>query len=340
MICNNVNNEKMKKIILLVSLTIASLGWSQENIIKFKADVTNKNGDIIFIKNGRIIVKEIKGDANGHFEASFEAKNGMYSLYDGAEYADLYLESGYDLQMKMDASQFDETIAYTGIGAAENNFLAKKNLSEAAYDWDEILGMNEADFNKAVGTKFAASLKEIENSKLDPDFIALQKKSIEGEEKGIKQYFAEKLAKAKFNNTASPSFEYENHAGGKAKLEDFKGKYVYIDVWATWCGPCRAEIPSLKMVEEKYHGKNIAFLSISVDTDKDHEKWETFVTEKQLGGVQLFADKNWTSDFIKYFEINSIPRFLLIDPTGKVVNADADRPSNPRLQKTLDALLK
>jgi thiol-disulfide isomerase/thioredoxin len=240
----------------------------------------------------------------------------------------------------MDASKFDETITFSGVGADENNFLAKKTIKESTFDWDEILGMNETDFNKAVTTKSAASLKEIENSKLDTDFIALQKSAIEGEEKGIKQYFAEKQAKAKFNNTAAPAFEYENHAGGKTKLADFKGKYVYIDVWATWCGPCRAEIPSLKMVEEKYHGKNIAFLSISVDTDKDHEKWKTFVTEKQLGGVQLFADKNWNSDFIKYFEINSIPRFLLIDPSGKVVNADADRPSNPKLQKTLDALLK
>lgn len=330
----------MKKIILIITLTLASIGWSQENTIKFKADITNKNGDILFIKNGRVIIKEIKGDANGHFEGSFEAKNGMYSLYDGAEYADLYLKSGYDLYMKMDASKFDETITFSGVGADENNFLAKKTLTESAFDYDEILGMNEADFNKAIETKSAASLKAIENTKLDADFVAFQKKSIEGEEKGIKQYFAEKQAKAKFNNTAAPSFEYENHAGGKAKLEDFKGKYVYIDVWATWCGPCRAEIPSLKMVEEKYHGKNIAFLSISVDENKDHEKWKTFVTEKQLGGVQLFADKNWNSDFIKYFEINSIPRFLLIDPSGKVVNADADRPSNPRLQKTLDALLK
>jgi len=338
--CINENNKIMKKLIVLATLTIASLGWSQENIIKFKADITNKNGDILFIKNGRMIVKEIKGDSNGHFEGSFEAKNGMYSLYDGVEYASLYLKSGYDLYMKMDASKFDETITFTGVGADENNFLAKKTINEAAFDYDSILELKEAEFNTAISSKSAAFKKTLESSKLDADFIAIQKTQIEGEEKGIKQYYNEKQAKSKFIATTAPTFEYENHAGGKSKLEDFKGKYIYIDVWATWCGPCRAEIPSLKKIEEKYHGKNIAFLSISVDTDKDHEKWKTFVTEKQLGGVQLFADKNWNSDFIKHFEINSIPRFLLIDPTGKVINADADRPSNPKLQKTLDALLK
>ena len=93
-------------------------------------------------------------------------------------------------------------------------------------------------------------------------------------------------------------------------------------------------------MEEKYHGKNIEFVSISVDVDKDHEKWKKFVTEKQLGGIQLFADKNWNSDFIKAFGIDSIPRFLLIDPNGKVIKADAARPSSPQLTELLDSLLK
>ncbi len=61
--------------------------------------------------------------------------------------------------------------------------------------------------------------------------------------------------------------------------------------------------------------------------------------EKELGGAQLFADKNWMSDFIKAFNINSIPRFILIDPSGNVVDADAARPSDPRLQEQLNKLL-
>ena len=93
-------------------------------------------------------------------------------------------------------------------------------------------------------------------------------------------------------------------------------------------------------MEEKYHGKNIEFVSISVDVEKEHEKWKKFVTEKQLGGIQLFADKNWNSDFIKAFGIDSIPRFLLIDPNGKVIKADAARPSSPQLTELLDSLLK
>ncbi|MFV5683939.1 TlpA family protein disulfide reductase [Flavobacterium sp. GB2R13] len=135
------------------------------------------------------------------------------------------------------------------------------------------------------------------------------------------------------------SFDYDNYAGGKTKLEDLKGKYVYIDVWATWCGPCRAEIPFKKKNEGKYHDKNISFVSISIDVQKDMEKWKTLIKDKELGGIQLFADNDWNSKFAKDYGINSIPRFILIDPNGKIINADALRPSAPKLEIQLNTLL-
>ena len=73
---------------------------------------------------------------------------------------------------------------------------------------------------------------------------------------------------------------------------------------------------------------------------KDKEKWKKFVAEKQLGGVQVLADKDWRSDFVTGYKIQGIPRFILIDPAGNVLEADASRPSNPDLRKKLDALLK
>jgi thiol-disulfide isomerase/thioredoxin len=135
----------------------------------------------------------------------------------------------------------------------------------------------------------------------------------------------------------SPKFEnYINYAGGKTSLEELKGKFVYIDVWATWCGPCTREIPFLKEVEKQYHGKNIEFVSISVDKQKDYEKWRTMVKEKELGGIQLFADNDFKSKFIKDYAINGIPKFILIDPSGNIVDANAPRPSNARLITLFD----
>jgi len=137
----------------------------------------------------------------------------------------------------------------------------------------------------------------------------------------------------------SPQFEnYENHKGGTMSLTDLKGKYVYIDVWATWCGPCKREIPSLKEVEKQFHGKNIHFVSTSIDVAKDHDKWVDMVNEMSLGGIQLFADNDWNSKFVKDYGIKGIPRFILVDPEGNIVSADAPRPSNPRLVELLNSL--
>lgn len=137
----------------------------------------------------------------------------------------------------------------------------------------------------------------------------------------------------------SPTFNYENHKGGKTTLSDLKGKYVYIDVWATWCGPCLREIPSLKVVEEDYKNKNIQFVGISIDEPKDYDKWKTMVSEKELVGIQLIADNNWKSKFVEEYAILGIPRFILIDPQGKIVSADAPRPSDPELRKIFDKLM-
>lgn len=156
----------------------------------------------------------------------------------------------------------------------------------------------------------------------------------------MEQMYAQRELVSKLKGQPSPGFDYENHKGGTTSLESMKGKYVYVDVWATWCGPCRVEIPHLKQIEEKYHGKKIEFVSISIDAKKDHEKWKKFVTDQNLGGVQLFADSDWSSEFVQSYGINSIPRFLLIGPDGTVVDADAPRPSSPEIVPLLDKLLK
>jgi len=138
----------------------------------------------------------------------------------------------------------------------------------------------------------------------------------------------------------SPKFSYKDIDGKQVSLDDFKGKFVYIDVWATWCSPCRGEIPYLKKMEKDYHGKDIVFISISVDAKKDYDKWVKMVKDEELKGYQLFADKSWKSDFVRAYKINGIPTFILIDKEGKIISASAKRPSNPELRIQLDELLK
>ncbi len=123
----------------------------------------------------------------------------------------------------------------------------------------------------------------------------------------------------------SPIFTGEDINGNRISLGDLKGKYVYVDVWATWCGPCKGEIPHLAKLEEEYHDRNIAFVSLSVDTDKD--AWAKMVQDKEMKGHQVFADNNWQNPFVAGYKIKGVPTFVLIDPQGNIVDANAPRPS-------------
>ncbi len=136
----------------------------------------------------------------------------------------------------------------------------------------------------------------------------------------------------------APSFSYPDNQGKQVGLKDLKGKVVYIDVWATWCGPCKVEIPHLEKLQEQFHDKAVAFVSISIDQNAD--AWAKMVKEKNMTGTQLLADNAGNSQICKDYKIKGIPRFILIDQAGNIVNAQADRPSQGTIAGEIEALLK
>ena len=333
----------MKKIFAMAIVLFVSLSTHAQKKTSFvlQASITNRNSDTLRIlnrTNGNPLLK-MAIDKKGAAKRTIAIETGLYLLFDGKEYASLFLKNNYNLKVKIDAQKFDESLLFSGNGANENNYLAQNTLSESKFDYNSLLAANEADFDKRIAEKKAADFADLEWKKLDPAFIALQQQTIVANLEGIKQYYKTIVESSKMNGSPSPSFDYDNYAGGKTKLEDFRGKYVYIDVWATWCGPCRQEIPFLKKTEEKYHNKNIVFVSISIDKLKDLEKWKTMIKEKELGGVQIFADNDWNSKFVQDYKITGIPRFILIDPQGNIVKAEAPRPSSTELSTLLDSVL-
>lgn len=132
----------------------------------------------------------------------------------------------------------------------------------------------------------------------------------------------------------SIDFKYLDINGKEISLKDLAGKYVYIDCWATWCGPCRGELPHLQKLEHQYKDKNIHFVSISCDQNKT--AWEEMVKKDKLGGIQLHNGGDRT--FMDFYMIKGIPRFILLDREGKIIQANATRPSNPETAKIFDAL--
>lgn len=132
----------------------------------------------------------------------------------------------------------------------------------------------------------------------------------------------------------SPEFKALDINGREVKVTDLKGKYVYIDVWATWCEPCKMEIPYLKELERKFQGKKIVFVSIS--SEKNRGKWSNMVKNEEMTGLQLSTGGD--RSFMEAFRIDGIPRFILLDKKGRILNLYMTRPSNPKTEKTLRGL--
>ena len=165
----------------------------------------------------------------------------------------------------------------------------------------------DIDEIKSELSEFYASNKEIDTS-----ITNNASKSLEPMMDSYKRYIGEAIALKNElpKGSESPTFEdYENYDGSTTSLADLKGKYVYIDVWATWCGPCKAEIPALKEIEKEYHDKNIQFVSMSIDDDRTHggswdkarEDWKAMIKDKELGGIQIVAPKGWQSEVVKNY---------------------------------------
>ncbi|HET9276935.1 MAG TPA: TlpA disulfide reductase family protein, partial [Flavitalea sp.] len=138
----------------------------------------------------------------------------------------------------------------------------------------------------------------------------------------------------------SYNFSVPDTSGQLVSMKDFKGKVIFIDVWATWCGPCREQFPYLKEIEEEYkNNQDIVFLGISLDKLKDKQKWLKLIQKENLTGLQLLDD--FGKSFGQKYDISAIPRFLLIDKQGKWIEIRCPKPeAKEELKRYLDKALE
>lgn len=150
---------------------------------------------------------------------------------------------------------------------------------------------------------------------------------------------SQEAATEQSSQAVAPDVELTTTEGKTVKLSSLtKGKFTYIDVWATWCHPCCQEIPFLEKLVERYKGNDkLQFLSISIDQNKadwlkkletDKPQWQQFIIQGEAAAQ--FSD-DW--------ELTAIPRFIVIGPMGTIVSADATRPSDPATVSMIDGLI-
>lgn len=121
----------------------------------------------------------------------------------------------------------------------------------------------------------------------------------------------------KSSGPEAPDFTLTTPEGKTVKLSDFRGKYVMLDFWASWCPPCRAANPNLVRVYEHFKDKNFTILGISLDKSKD--SWMQAIAADKLNWTHVSELKGWRGKVSNLYQVNAIPASFIIDPSGKII---------------------
>jgi len=321
------NKQMIKEIHNLAVITSYKL---YPVMVKYNDDASKMNSLFNFIKNQAGV--EPNGDDVLKYmdKVNFNSPN-----IDFANITDIMMMNNFIRILRMQAIKKDSTLRDIDEYIIENKII--KDLFKESIYRSRLLAYNL--YSRVDNyTQYPMQLAEVDG------FIAdFHKENLSNDLlSAIEKLYLHQISTigSLSKDAIAPPFKLPDMKGKLVSLSDFKGKVVYLDMWASWCGPCLKEMPYMKTLKEKFSNKDVELVSISIDTHID--RWLAKIAAMGLEGIQLIDSKgSENSKIAKDYQIHGVPQFILIDKNGRIASAFAPRPSSEaELEKEINQLLK
>ena len=260
----------------------------------------------------------------------------LFSAGKQSSFGEIVLSPNSAITLELNENAPYASATYSGDHNNSNNYLAFLSKTEKALSNKVMKGLDTAVLedlliqnksfikDKAFELKISDSIASTGLKQFEDFSSVLQKKN-------IKYAYKSSLVGKNGNE-----FYLKSGTKDSVSLSSFKGKHLYIDVWATWCKPCKVEYPLLKALEKELSSSNSIDI-ISISMDREFDKWASYVENNDMKGYHFHTKHN--SEFVKFYDIGALPRFILLDPNGQIVSADAMRPSDPEIRNYLKSIM-
>ena len=335
-------------LIILVSSCTSSTSVSEKEQEKktFSVNIKNYGGiDSLVIYDKSESWKIMRSihilDGNGITDLS-EFRLKRYQLYlfsqgNQESFGELVIDSNSSLTLEFDERNLFQSIRFVGSYEECNNLLAytfgiQKDLSEQIK-----IGLDTNYLDSLINSSISSITKQADVLEVEDSLKSYVSKQFLTFSQVLKTKNQKYCYKSSLIGSVGNKFGFKNEMGQNISLEDFKGKYLYLDVWATWCKPCKIEVDYLIDLD-KYFSKNSKISILSISIDKDFDIWKTYIESKRSSVLQLYSGAS--SPFVNFYDIGSLPRFILIDPEGKIINSDEIRPSSQKIIQKLENIIQ